>query len=184
MAADSPDDRIRALEDEVRRLTLMLEGAPDFITRITVDGKFLYLNRLAPGFEMKDVLGTSIDAYVPPEFRDRAHEAIRAACETGQVQEYATVGHTGANKIGHYLTRVSPLMENGRATSLVMIAIDVTPLQESRTLLQVALDATGLGIWTFEPATGNGSWDETSRRIFGAPDDAGPPTMALIEERI
>jgi two-component system, cell cycle sensor histidine kinase and response regulator CckA len=181
---DSKDDRIRALEDEVRRLTLMLEGAPDFITRITVDGKFLYLNRLAPGFEMKDVLGTSIDAYVPPEFRDRAHEAIRAACETGQVQEYATVGHTGANKIGHYLTRVSPLMENGRATSLVMIAIDVTPLQESRTLLQVALDATGLGIWTYEPATGNGSWDETSRRIFGASDHEGPPTMALIEERI
>ena len=181
---DSKDDRIRALEDEVRRLTLMLEGAPDFITRITVDGKFLYLNRLAPGFEMKDVLGTSVDAYVPPEFRERAHQAMQAACETGQVQEYATVGQTSANKIGHYLTRVSPLMENGKATSLVMIAMDVTPLQESRTLLQVALDATGLGIWTYEPATDKGSWDETSRRIFGASADEGPPTMALIEQRV
>ena len=181
---DSKDDRIRALEDEVRRLTLMLESAPDFITRITVDGKFLYLNRLAPGFEMKDVLGTSIDSYVPPEFRERAHEAMRVACETGKVQEYRTVGRTSSAKIGHYLTRVSPVLENGKATSLVMIAIDITPLVESRTLLQVALDATGLGIWTFEPATGNGSWDETSRRIFGADADAGPPTMALIEERI
>jgi two-component system, cell cycle sensor histidine kinase and response regulator CckA len=184
MAADSPDDRIRALEDEVRRLTLMLESAPDFITRITVDGKFLYLNRVAPGFEMKDVLGTSVDAYVPPEFRERAHEAMRAACQTGKVQEYRTIGQTSADKVGHYLTRVSPVFENGRATSLVMIAIDVTPLEESRMLLQVALDATGLGIWTFEPATGEGSWDDTSRRIFGVPADAPPPNLPRIEALI
>ena len=184
MKSDSPDDRIRALQDEVRRLTLMLESAPDFITRITVDGKFLYLNRLAPGFEMKDVLGTSVDAYVPPEFRERAHEAMRAACETGKVQEYATIGQTSPDQIGHYLTRVSPVLENGKATSLVMIAIDVTPLQESRTLLQVALDATGLGIWTFDPATGNGSWDETSRRIFGVSADEPAPSMSRIEALI
>ncbi len=178
------DDRIRALEEEVRRLTLMLESAPDFITRITVDGKFLYLNRLAPGFEMKDVLGTSVDAYVLPEYRERAHQAMRAACETGTVQEYPTMGRVSADKIGHYLTRVSPVLEHGRATSLVMIAMDVTALEESRTLLQVALDATGLGIWTYEPASGNGSWDETARRIFGAGPDENSPNMTLIEQRV
>jgi len=184
MTADSPDDRIRALQDEVRRLTLMLEGAPDFITRITVDGKFLYLNRLAPGFEMKDVLGTSVDGYVPPEYRERAHEAIRAACATGRVQEYSTMGHTSPDRIGHYLTRVSPVLEHGRVTSLVMIATDVTPLEESRTLLQVALDATGLGIWTFDPSTGDGSWDETSRKIFGVADDEPSPTLSRIQALI
>ncbi len=103
MTNDSEDVRIRALQDEVRRLTLLLESAPDFITRITVDGAFLYLNRLAPGFEMKEVLGTSVDAYVPPEFRERAHQAIQAARETGKVQEYATLGRVSADKVGHYL---------------------------------------------------------------------------------
>ena len=185
MTTDSKDDRIRALEDEVRRLTLMLESAPDFITRITVEGKFLYLNRLAPGFQMKDVLGTSVDGYVLPEFRERAHEAMRAACATGKVQEYATMGQTSSAQVGHYLTRVSPVLENGKATSLVMIATDVTPLEESRVLLQLALNATQLGIWTYAPATGAGSWDATSRRIFGAPDDAPSPNLAsIIGERI
>ena len=184
MTSDSPDDRIRALEGEVRRLTLMLESAPDFITRITVDGKFLYLNRLAPGFRMEDVLGTSVDAYVPPEFRERAHQAMRAACETGRVQEYATIGQISADKIGHYLTRVSPALEHGKPTSLVMIATDVTLLEESRTLLQLALDATGLGMWTFEPASGTGSWDETSRRIFGVSADEPSPTLSRIEALI
>ena len=177
------DDRIRALQDEVRRLTLLLESAPDFITRITVDGDFLYLNRLAPGFEMKDVLGTSVDAYVPPEFRERARRAMRAARETGTVQEYATLGRVSADKVGHYLTRVSPVIENGDVTSLVMIATDVTALEESRTLLQVALNATGLGIWTFEPSSGGGSWDETTRRIFGMPTEAAEPNLSLVVEQ-
>lgn len=184
MTDDSDDDRIRALEGEVRRLTLMLESAPEFITRVTVDGKFLYVNRLAPGYEMKDVLGSSIDAFVPPQYRERAHQAIRKACETGKTQEYPTMGATSHDEVGHYLTRVSPVFENGRVTSLVLIALDVTALEESRTLLQVALDAAELGIWTYEPGTGNGTWDDTARRIFGAGPEHGAPTLALIEERI
>ena len=180
MSEDSNDARVRELEEEVRRLTLMLESAPDFITRITPDGKFLYLNRLAPGYDMSQVLGTSVDSYVPPEFRERAWQAMRDASETGTTQEYATLGQTSADKVGHYLTRVSPVLENGRVTSLVLIATDVTALEESRILLQVALNATGLGIWTYDPVTGGGTWDETTRRIFGIAVDGSAPDLALV----
>src|SRR4051812_3241154 len=119
---DSKDDRIRALEEEVKRLELMLESAPDFITRISVDGKFIYLNRLAPGFQMSEVVGTSVVDYVPPQFRERAWQAIEKARETATVQQYATLGPTSVDSVGHYLTRVSPVLENGKVTSLVMIA--------------------------------------------------------------
>ncbi|HVY25253.1 MAG TPA: ATP-binding protein [Polyangiaceae bacterium] len=186
MAADPKDERIRALEDEVRRLNVMLENAPSFITRITTDGLFLYLNRVAPGFDMKDVLGTSADSYVPPQFRARAHEAMQAAIDTQQTQQYATLGQVSAKGIGHYLTRVSPIVEDGKVSSLVMIATDVTDLEESRMLLQVALNASGLGIWTFEPKTGLGSWDETTRRIFGVDQSAtdSPHLSEMLAQRI
>jgi two-component system, cell cycle sensor histidine kinase and response regulator CckA len=173
------DDRSLALEAEVRRLKAMLESAPNFITRITLDGKFLYLNQLAPGFRMEDVIGTSIDDYVPEAFRERAREAMRQAVETRTVQEYSTLGQISADRIGHYLTRVSPVVENGVVTSLVMIATDVTALAEQRVLLQHALDATSLGIWTYEPATGIAVWDATTRRIFGVP--ATGPSLNLNE---
>ena len=176
---DSKDDHIRALEDEVKRLRLMLESAPDFITRLSVDGKLLYLNRLAPGFEMKDVIGTSVDNYVPPEFRERAWQAMARARETGTVQQYETIGRTGVDTIGHYLTRVSPVLENGVVTSMVLIATDVTVLEENRTLLQVALDATGLGIWSMDP-NGGGTWDETTRRIFGASEGLPLPDLSGV----
>jgi len=179
------DDRTRALEAEVRHLRAMLESAPNFITRITLDGNFLYLNQLAPGFRMEDVVGTSIDNYVPEAFRERAREAMRRAHETRAVQEYSTVGQVSADRLGHYLTRVSPVLEDGVVTSLVMIATDVTALAEEHVLLQLALDATGLGIWTHEPRAGVGSWDEATRRIFGVGmEEPAPGVAALMQERI
>src|SRR5689334_1520388 len=99
MTAGGQDERIQALEAEVRGLKAMLENAPDFITHITNTGHFLYLNRLAPGFEMEQVLGTSVDAYMPPEFRERAHAAMRVARETRTVQQYGTAGLVSANRV-------------------------------------------------------------------------------------
>ncbi len=173
MTDSNDDERIRALQDEVRRLELMLESAPDFITRVSLDGRFLYVNRLAPGYQMSDVLGTSVDDFVPPQFRERALHARAKALETAAVQQYATLGSTGVDSVGHYLTRISPVLENGEVTSLVLTATDVSELEENRTLLQVALDATGLGIWTMNPE-GGGTWDETTRRIFGMPNQTLP----------
>jgi PAS domain S-box-containing protein len=173
------DDRTLALEAEVRRLKAMLECAPNFIMRITLDGKLLYLNQLAPGFRMEDVIGTNVDDYVPEVFRERAREAMRQAVETRTVQEYSTLGRISAERVGHYLTRVSPVIEDGIVTSLVMISTDVTALAEQRVLLQHALDATSLGIWTYEPASGIPVWDATTRRIFGVPPTG--PSLSLSE---
>jgi two-component system, cell cycle sensor histidine kinase and response regulator CckA len=185
MSQDPRDEQIRALTAEVQRLTAMLQSAPDLIARITPDGKFLYLNRLAPGFEMSEVLGASIEGYMPPEFHERAWRAIRAACETGETQEYATLGPVSAGKFGYYLTRVSPVSEDGQVSSLVMTATNVTALEDSRLLLEVALDATGLGIWTYVPATHGGSADETTRRIFGMNEsDAELNLSSLLADRV
>lgn len=167
MGPDDPRKRIAELEAEIRILRTMLESAPDFVTRITVDGKFLYLNRLAPGFRMEDVVGTSADAYVPEAHRERAHEAMRAATQTRTVQQYATVGRVSADRLGHYLTRVSPVIEDDQVTSLVMIATDVTELVEQRMRLQVALDSAGQGSWTYHPKEGRASWDDQTLAIFG-----------------
>lgn len=180
MPAAGEEERIRALEAEVRHLQVMLESAPDFIARITNDGQFVYLNRIAPGFRREEVLGTSVDSYLPPESRERAHSAMRAALETRSVQQFSAAAPVAADRMGHYLMRVSPVIEDDEVTSLVMIATDVTALEEQRILLQVAMDATGLGIWTHDPASKSGSWDETTRRIFGVEDTAERITLDHI----
>jgi two-component system cell cycle sensor histidine kinase/response regulator CckA len=182
---EGQEERIAALEAEVRRLQVMLESAPEFISRITNQGNFLYVNRVMPGFTREQVLGTSIEAYIPPEFRERAQAAMRAARESRSVQQFATAGPVAADRLGYYLTRVSPVIEAGEVTSLVMIATDVSALEEQRVLTQVALDATGLGTWTYNPGAQAGSWDEATCKIFGAPAGSpAPPFERLLQQYI
>lgn len=171
------DEKIRELEAEVRRLHAMMESVPDFIVRLTPDGKIVYINRVAPGYKLEDVAGTSIDDYVPEQFRARAWTAIEAARATRTVQQYATVGQISTERVGNYLTRISPVIEGDEVTSLVMISTDVTALEEHRVLLQLALDSGNLGIWTFNPNVNSGAWDETTRRIFGLEPGSNPPPL-------
>ncbi|HVZ34495.1 MAG TPA: ATP-binding protein, partial [Polyangiaceae bacterium] len=174
---ESDGSRVRELEAEVSRLHRMLANAPDFIGRMTVDGRFSYLNRLAPGFVMEDVLGSSFEQYVPPEYRDIARRALEQVAITRSTQQYAIAGMVAPGQLGRYLTRLNPEIEDGEVTSVVMVATDVTKLEESRTLLQVALDATGIGIWTYAPPAGVGSWDERTRGIFGVPEGTPAPSF-------
>src|SRR5687768_10334326 len=95
--------RVAELEAEVRVLHTMLQSAPDIITRISVDGEFLYLNHVAPGFRMEAVRGTSMDGYIPEAFRETARAAMRVARETRSVQQYSTPGPRSADELGHYL---------------------------------------------------------------------------------
>ncbi|MDF3069078.1 MAG: Blue-light-activated protein [Polyangiaceae bacterium] len=185
MSEEGPEERIRRLEAEVRRLTAMLHSAPDFISHVSVDGTFLYVNHLSAGYEPDQVLGHPVEDFLPPMYRARVNDALRAAQETGRTQEYATFGPVTTERMGHYLTRISPVVEGDVVKSLVMCATNVTALEESRTLLQVALNATGLGIWTYELASGGGTADETTRRIFGITEpDSELHITSMLQDRI
>ncbi len=166
MSADDAS-RIELLEAEERRLRVMLESVPDFIARITLDGKFLDLNHVAPGLDKAKVLGSSFEAYLPEALHERARAALKTAYESRSVQQFAAMGPVSADVMGHFLTRVSPVVENGEVTSFVMTATNVTALEEHRLLLQHALEAMGLGTFSFDPATGAGTWDEVAGRVFG-----------------
>jgi len=175
--------RIEVLEAEVRRLRVMLESAPDFIARITLDGKFVDLNHVAPGFTLAEVVGSPFDAYIPEAFHARAHAAVKAAHDTRSVQQFATIGPLSADTMGHFLTRVNPVIEGGEVTSYVMTATNVSALEEHRLLLQHALEAMGLGTFSFNPETGHGTWDDVSSRVFGlAPGETMPGLTRFFAE--
>ena len=114
MAAEGAarEERIRALEAEVRRLQLMLESAPDFITRTTTEGTFLYVNRVAPGFRKEEILGTSVEAYVPAEFHERVRRAfLDRAAEDPRRYLVLDAGASAGMLADRIKVRVAPLLK-------------------------------------------------------------------------
>ena len=75
---------------------------------------------------------------------------------------------------------VSPVHdEEGRLTNFVGVQNDVTErrrieeaLKGSEDRLRMAVEATGLGTWDFNPVTGEFRWDERCKAMFGLPSDA------------
>lgn len=180
MAPVSEDaTRIAELEAEVARLGRMLEGAPNFITWVSTQGKLLYVNRLAPGFSLDDVVGQEVFTFLPAAFHERLRKALRDAVETGELQELVTYGAASADHMGHYLTRISPLVEDGEVTSAILVATDITEHEARRIRLELAMEATGLGIWTLDAATQSGEMDAKTREIFGI--GPGDPASTLEE---
>lgn len=52
------------------------------------------------------------------------------------------------------------------------VAPGIEALQLSEERLRLAMEATGLGTWDYDPATGHLLWDERCKALFGLPPDA------------
>jgi PAS domain S-box-containing protein len=176
-------ERVDGLERETHAarstealLRSVLENAPDFIARVTVDGRLLFINRVAPGLTVERSLGRSVLDFVAPESRELVLRTLDHVARTGEPGTYECKGIGPHGSVSDYGTTVSPIKEGDRVVALTLIARDVTgqkaterALRESDEKLRLAIGATGVGIWSWDLKTDVVSWDEALCRIFGVP---------------
>jgi PAS domain S-box-containing protein len=190
--SDGAQERIRELEGEVAVLRTLLAAAPAFIGQIALDGRILFLNHTAPGFRSEEVMGAPVTRFVHPEVAPRVEEALRRVVATKRTETLEGLAPSSSETMGHYVGTLSPILHGDVVTSVVLVATEVTDLvdardrlRESQARVQLALDATGMGIWTYDPATDRGTWDPNTRRIFGVDgaEDA-PGLVGLLRDLI
>ncbi|MCC6903924.1 MAG: PAS domain-containing protein [Polyangiaceae bacterium] len=183
------DPRLRALTERAAELEALISTArvsevllrsildtvPDFVIKLSPDGIIHFVNRVAPGLAVTQVIGASIYDFILPGYQETARRSIERVMQTGAPDSYETVGLGAHGKPARYLTRLAPLKRGDEIESLVMIATDVTNLMESREKLEVALTASGLGIWSWERAGDTLNWDAATCAIFGV--DAVPESI-------
>jgi PAS domain S-box-containing protein len=164
-------------------LRSILDTVPDYVIKLSPDGTIHFVNRVAPGLALKDFAGESVYSYIDPAHVETARGVIETVTRTGVPGAYATVGTGPHGKPAHYLTRLAPIKRGSEVESLVMVATDVTALEEarahlseSREKLDLAAFASGVGLWSWQRAGDTLVWDAATCRIFGvetAPDSFG-----------
>jgi PAS domain S-box-containing protein len=144
------------------------------------DNPIVYVNpafERTTGYPMEEAIGRNC-RFLQGEDRDQpALAELRTAIREGRgcrvvLRNYRKGGALFWNEL-----YVSPVHdEEGRLTNFVGVQNDVTgrmrieeALKESEDRLRLAVEATGLGTWDFNPVTGELRWDERCKAMFGLP---------------
>ena len=170
----------------------VLESVPDFVLHVHRDGTILFVNHLAPGFTMEDVVGQNFLKFNPDHSKARLQQALDHVLKTGTQDSFETVGQGAHGRDTHYLTRLSPVMEEGRVVSAVLVATDLTALKEGEAALRrsehtqkLALSAAGAGIWDWNVRDQQQTyWDARCCEIFGLPPGTPAPAPEAMMELI
>ena len=132
------------------------------------------------GYPMQEILGRNC-RFLQGEDRDQpALDELRKALGEGRecrvvLRNYRKDGTLFWNELS-----VSPVRdEEGCLTNFVGVQRDVTrrksveeELRRSEDRLRLAVEATGLGTFDFDPLTGELRWDERCKAVFGLPPEA------------
>jgi two-component system cell cycle sensor histidine kinase/response regulator CckA len=172
--ADRPEgDAIRRLLGE----RVVLEDIPDIVCIMDREHRILYLNRTVPGLRVEDRIGTCSLDYIEEHDRPGYIAACERAWATGISQTLEVQTRSGR----WWQTRLVPIKSEA-GPLLLGTSADVTQqkhseaaLRDSESRLRQAIEATGMGTWTWDHTTGKHVWDSTLSAIFGIAPDRVPP---------
>lgn len=187
----SEPERIAALEAELARardserlLRSLLDAAPDFIVETSAGGIIQFVNRVAPGLLAEQVVGSNITEFLEPEYHEVALRAVAEAVETGATASFDSRGTGAHGELRHYHSRVARVAHEGREATALMIASDVSELRsthlklaESEEKLELAVEASEIGTWSWERPRDAVQWDSRTFAIFGVSPAEAPSTV-------
>ncbi len=187
------DDRVAALERECAELRRQLEHAkqargtdaatflesllhavPAYILRTDGDMRLIYLNRIQPGIRVEDVLGQEIWQFLDPSSLPAARRCIEQVLAEGGTASFEAIAVGPHGKPAYYETVVTPVEDPSGRTGVVIASIDVTSihmrdleLRRSEEQLRVAVEATGIALWSWTPATNEVHWYPRTYEVYG-----------------
>ena len=124
------------LEHSLEFRRRVVEHLPDFVTLVDRERRYLWVNRLAPGLTLEDVLGTPFDRFVSEEAAPMVNAAVNAAFNSATVSQYEVEGYgDGVNK-AWYLVRVVPVTVDNRVENILFITSDITERKRAEQALR------------------------------------------------
>ena len=173
-------ERTRELAEANARLRAVVESLPFDLWVCDRAGRYVLQNSAA-----RRNWGDRLDLRPeetgsPPELVARwvEHNARALAGETVRGEESHTIA---GGELRHVEKVLAPIESEGEVLGCVNVNIDVTErktaldtLKESKERLQLAIEATGLGIWDVDSVSGKRHWSPEFKAILGLPPDASP----------
>jgi two-component system cell cycle sensor histidine kinase/response regulator CckA len=142
-------------------LRAVLEAVPAFIVRLDPEQRINYINHLRPGTTLAEVIGRPALEFIQPEHHERFQGAVDQAMRTGQPALYSVIGtRLTGGAFSHFECNAVPIDHGDGRRGVCVVAIDVSPrvasekaLKDSESKLRIAVEATGIGLWSWDAAS-------------------------------
>jgi PAS domain S-box-containing protein len=183
------------LAEQSRFLDATLSSIPDFVCAFDPERRFAYANEAVLalfGLSAHEVLGkTFADLDYPPDLAARLNAYVDRVLRDG-VTVQDEVFYRSPTGYGAYFSFLwGPVRsDNGSVELVVGVSRDISErraveeqLRKSEARMRAATELVGLGIYSWDPATGALDWDERVRAMWGLPSDA-PVDMDVYEAGI
>jgi diguanylate cyclase (GGDEF)-like protein/PAS domain S-box-containing protein len=189
-------------QDQLRGFATIVESSNDAIISKTLDGIVTSWNRAAAalfGYSAGEMIGQSIERIIPPERRTEA-QVIREALGQGQrVEPYETWRRNqDGHRIDVVMTESALRNHEHQIVGISVIFRDITDqkqaelrrrtteqaLTESEQRLQLALSASGDGLWDWNIETGTVFFSDRWMTMLGFEPDELPPTLDIWQDLV
>ncbi|WP_407529166.1 PAS domain S-box protein [Methylobacterium oryzisoli] len=173
------------------RFRSLVEVSPQVVWFGDAAGTITYCNPIwyeFTGLTPGDTGGDGWASVIHPEHRERVLGAWRqAVADVGTVEVEIPFRRASDGQYRWFLARGKPVIDAaGAVASWIGIAIDIhdrrqaeEDLRRAQDQLRLAIEATHIGIFDYDPVTGTLRWDARVHAAFGLPPDA-PVTYATF----
>jgi PAS domain S-box-containing protein len=173
--------RQRADEEKAARLKMIVQYSSAAIISKTLNGIITSWNPAAQqifGYTAEEIIGQPIIKLIPHDLYYE-EEQILSKLRRGEIIEHMeTTRITKDGKLIDIALTVSPVRDDkGKIIGVSKIARDITNMKRTERRIKegderfrMAVEATKLGTWEYDPLTGELTWSRECRKIYGISD--------------
>ncbi|MGA1131244.1 MAG: PAS domain S-box protein, partial [Prochlorotrichaceae cyanobacterium] len=125
----------------------LLTSLPSFVLRLNREGSIIFCNRYAEGFRPEQVLGSHVNDFTHPDYRDLQWRNLQHVFETGESLTFTTQGQGDNGALCDYLVRLVPIWSTDDTRHalehleyVALIASDITEQTQTILALQQSED--------------------------------------------
>ena len=163
-------------------LAAIVQSSEDAIASKTLEGIVTSWNKGAEnlfGYTAEEMIGQPITRIIPPNRLDEEPLILEKIRRGERMQAFDTVRMTKNGELLHISLTLSPIKDsNGRIVGVSKIARNITrqkqlhdELRQSESRLRMAVEATSLGTWDYQPQNNKLRLSDECRKIYNIPPD-------------
>jgi PAS domain S-box-containing protein len=185
--AQAPPDSAGVDVDRGAWLTNILAHSPDVISILDLEGRLLYVSHAARGVDPRKLVGMVAAQFLDAEHQGAWTEAVLRAGTTNTAERVEVLSRNQQ----WWDTRIVPIERDGRVTWLLTIGTDITGRKQAEATialreeqLRLALEASGMGLWSWDVKSDKATWDIAAKRIFAWPEDNDDLDVGVFLARV